>query len=46
MPDIPAKKKKSCIIFAIFNVFFFFFQITAFKALTERSKVTFSPNAP
>ena len=24
----------------------FFFQIPAFKALTERSKVTFSPNAP
>ena len=32
------------IIFAIFDNFFF--QIPAFKAFTERSKVTFSPNAP
>ena len=33
------------IISAIFHDFFFF-AIPAFKALTERSKVTFSPNVP
>ena len=30
----------------VFVFVFFNFQIPAFKALTERSKVTFSPNAP